>query len=233
MPLFHSPGIAFLFRICRRMQRDRAAASGVSARNARCVLRRASGPCHGRMSARHRLWPDLRDVYSRLSPLEPPPRHQSSVHDIDLGSCRDDRQGLDIGGLWADGRRHVCSGMGIGSRSDKAQSAQRRSGDGTFTVPIAKREGEDMFKHVTQIATVVVLGLVFHGVADCQSRWEFREIYSTPDGSVQFTVLLFNGYTAELPVLTGQTLVASDGKTERPFTFANTVIHSFSDHVFD
>ncbi len=90
-----------------------------------------------------------------------------------------------------------------------------------------------MFKHITKIAIAVALGLVLHGIAYCQSKWEFGEIYSTPDGSVQFIMLVFNDYTAELPVLAGQTLIASDGKTEQTFTFANNVMHYFSDHGFD
>src|SRR5437016_850873 len=90
-----------------------------------------------------------------------------------------------------------------------------------------------MFKYITEIATAVALGLVLHGVAYCQSKWEFREIYSTPDGAVQFIVLLFNGYSAEVPALAGQTLIASDGRTEHTFTFANNVTHYFSDHGFD
>jgi hypothetical protein len=90
-----------------------------------------------------------------------------------------------------------------------------------------------MFKHVTRIATAVALGLVLHGAAFCQSKWEFREIYSTPDGAVQFIVLVFNGYTAELPSLAGQKLIASDGNSEQTFTFANNVKHYLSDYGFD
>jgi hypothetical protein len=90
-----------------------------------------------------------------------------------------------------------------------------------------------MFKHITKMASAFALGLVLHGVAYCESKWEVGEIYSTPDGAVQFVMLGFNGTTAELPVLAGQTLVASDGKTERRFTFESNVTHYFSDHGLD
>src|SRR5437899_12078689 len=98
----------------------------------------------------------------------------------------------------------------------------------------AKAEGSrivdsKVFKHITKMATAFALGLVLHAVAYCQSKWEFGEIYSTPDGSVQFIMLVFNGYTAELPVLAGQILITSDGNTEQTFTFANNVTHYFSD----
>jgi uncharacterized protein DUF5648 len=96
-----------------------------------------------------------------------------------------------------------------------------------------KQERQNMFKPIMKIATAVALGLGLHSMAYCQSKWEFGEIFSTPDGAVQFIVLAFNGYTAELPALAGQTLVASDGKTEQTFTFASNVTHYFSDHGFD
>jgi len=90
-----------------------------------------------------------------------------------------------------------------------------------------------MFKHITKIAASVALALVLSSTAHSQSRWDFREIYSNADGSVQFIVLLFNGETAELPTLAGQTLTASDGNAEHSFTFASNAMHYFSDHGFD
>ena len=90
-----------------------------------------------------------------------------------------------------------------------------------------------MFKHIVKIATAVALALALNSVAYSQSRWDFRELYSSADGSVQFVVLLFNGETPELPALAGQTLVASDGNTEHSFTFAGDVRHYFSDYGFD
>ncbi len=90
-----------------------------------------------------------------------------------------------------------------------------------------------MFRHIMKIATPVALSFFLNTVAYCQNRWDFREIYSTADGSVQFIVLLFNGYTADLPALAGQTLIAGDGNPEHSFTFANNVTHYFSDYGFD
>ena len=90
-----------------------------------------------------------------------------------------------------------------------------------------------MFRHIMKITVPVALSLFLNSVAYCQSRWDFGEIYSTADGSVQFIVLVFNGYTAELPVLAGQTLIAGGGNTEHSFTFVNNVTHYFSDYGFD
>jgi hypothetical protein len=84
-----------------------------------------------------------------------------------------------------------------------------------------------------KLASAVAVGLFLNSLAYCQSRWEFREIYSTADGSVQFIVFVSNGSTAELPVLAGQTLIAGDDNTEHSFTFANNVTHYFSDSGLD
>ena len=98
-----------------------------------------------------------------------------------------------------------------------------------LTVPFAKQEEKDMFKYIMKIVAAIVLGLVLGSVAYSPEHVGNSEIYSTADGSVQFIVLTFPnlyippGGTAELPVLAGQTLVASDGKAEHRFTFASNV----------
>src|SRR6266705_6087303 len=78
--------------------------------------------------------------------------------------------------------------------------------------------------NVLKVATAVTFALVLNSVAYSQDKWEIGDIFSTADGSVQFVVLRFGADgTPELPALAGQTLIASDGKTEHSFTFASNV----------
>ena len=79
-----------------------------------------------------------------------------------------------------------------------------------------------MFKHIVKSAMAVVFGLTLAGIAHCQpvDAWFAREIYSNADGSVQFIVFEINfSSRIFLPPVTGQTLVASNGSTDRVFMF--------------
>ena len=81
-----------------------------------------------------------------------------------------------------------------------------------------------MFKHMVKGAIAVVFGLTLAGIANCQvlNAWFVKEIYSNADGSVQFILLEFDIFCgvcfSPLP-LTGQTLVASNGSTDRTVVF--------------
>ena len=80
-----------------------------------------------------------------------------------------------------------------------------------------------MFQHIMKIAMAVAFGFVLNsGVYSQPSGWEFQSIYSNADGSVQFVVL--SGYPDS--TLAGQTLIASDGKSEHSFTFPSNVVNS-------
>ena len=79
-----------------------------------------------------------------------------------------------------------------------------------------------MFKHMARSAIAVGFGLTLAGIANCQvlNAWFVKEIYSNADGSVQFILLefdIFCGVCFSPPPLTGQTLVASNGSTDRTF----------------
>jgi len=79
-----------------------------------------------------------------------------------------------------------------------------------------------MFKHIAKSAIALVFGLTLAGIANCQvlNAWFVSEIYSNADGSVQFILLefdIFCGVCVSPPPLTGQTLVASSGSTDRSF----------------
>ena len=77
-----------------------------------------------------------------------------------------------------------------------------------------------MCQHIMKIAIAVAFGLVFNGVAYSQtSGWYVRSTYSNADGTVQYIGL--GGDTES--VLAGQTLIASDGKTEHRFSFPSNV----------
>src|SRR5439155_17295218 len=94
--------------------------------------------------------------------------------------------------------------------------------DGTLTVPVAKHEGEDMLNHVREVATALVLSAALYGVGNCQPlpQWGISEIYSNADGSVQFIVVEI---TRDGPSLAGQTLIASNGSTQKRYTFPTDV----------
>ena len=77
-------------------------------------------------------------------------------------------------------------------------------------------------KHILKIAAAVAFGLVLGSLAHSQNSLDlFRDIYSTADGSVQFIVLRFG----PSPILAGQKLIVSDGKTEHSFTFPSNVVN--------
>ena len=84
-----------------------------------------------------------------------------------------------------------------------------------------------MCQRTMKIVAAIIFGLVLNGLTDSQaSSLDFQQIYSNTDGSVQFIVLEFGPFdSVQLPVLAGQTLTASDGKTEHSFTFANDVVN--------
>src|SRR2546430_6353726 len=82
-----------------------------------------------------------------------------------------------------------------------------------------RRRRTDMFKHMAKGAIAVLLGLTLATIANCQpvDTWFVKEIYSNADGSVQFIVFGFDYGSSFPPPLTGQTLVASNGSTDRAF----------------
>jgi len=86
-----------------------------------------------------------------------------------------------------------------------------------------RSKGADMFKHIVKSAIAVVFGLTLAGIANCQvlNAWFVGEIYSNADGSVQFILLefdIFCGVCVSPPPLAGQTLMVTNGSTDRSFT---------------
>ena len=84
-----------------------------------------------------------------------------------------------------------------------------------------------MLNHVREVATALVLSAALYGVGNCQPlpQWGISEIYSNADGSVQFIVVEI---TRDGPSLAGQTLIASNGSTQKRYTFPTDVPYDIS-----
>jgi len=77
-----------------------------------------------------------------------------------------------------------------------------------------------MIKKLIALIFAGVLGLAYVGSAFAFFHtWRINEIYSNADGSVQFVKIEIDFDMHPQNQLVGRTLVASNGSTERSFTF--------------